>query len=245
MASDLGCTTRRGYLVSDGDALKDFFGPKAIYLGEEVSVDRTPRCSLLVNVFPAASATEKVSRLTESAIQQMQNQLLDYRLKNLVKVYKSEFDASELSSDTRAIANALGACLVDSPQLQSQLVSLLLPVSEQEHADRSTGLDAVILEATLNLCHAGKAQILVAEIAAEVNRIARERGERLNYSAETIGHGLKKIGVSTRRLGKAGKGLAMDQATTTRVHELAKVYGGAGLEQSEHNLHCHLCIENK
>ncbi len=109
----------------------------------------------------------------------------------------------------------------------------------------STGIEAVTLEATLNLCHAGKPQILVAEIATEVNRIAKDSGERLDYSAETIGHKLKKIGLSTRRLGKAGKGLAMDQATMTRVHELAGVYGGAGLEQDENNPHCPLCTENK
>ena len=101
------------------------------------------------------------------------------------------------------------------------------------------------LEATLILAHASKAQILVGEVANEVNRIALARGERLRYSAETIGHRLKKIGLVTRRLGKAGKGLVMDLATMTRVHELAAVYGGVGLEQDENNLHCPLCIENK
>lgn len=82
-------------------------------------------------------------------------------------------------------------------------------------------------------------------IATEVNRIAQARGERLHYSTETIGHLLKKVGLSTRRLGKAGKGLAMDLATMARVHELATVYGGVGLEQGENNLNCPLCTENK
>jgi hypothetical protein len=93
--------------------------------------------------------------------------------------------------------------------------------------------------------HTGKAQILVNEVANEVNRIALARGERLRYSAETIGHRLKKIGLVTRRLGKAGKGLVMDLATMARVHELAAAYDGAGLEQDEDNLHCPLCTENK
>jgi hypothetical protein len=101
------------------------------------------------------------------------------------------------------------------------------------------------LEATLNLAHADKVRILVAEVANEVNRIALVRGEGLNYNAETIGHRLKKIGLVTRRLGKAGKGIAMDLATVARVHELAAVYGGAGLDPDENNLHCPLCTENK
>jgi hypothetical protein len=56
---------------------------------------------------------------------------------------------------------------------------------------------------------------------------------------------MKKIGLVTRRLGKAGKGLVMDMTTMARVHDLAAVYGGVGLEQDENNLHCPLCAENK
>ena len=88
-------------------------------------------------------------------------------------------------------------------------------------------------------------ELFVGEIANEVNRIVQARGERLHYSAETIGHRLKKIGLSTRRLCKVGKGLVMDLATMTRAHELAAAYGGIGLEQDENNLHCLLCFENK
>jgi hypothetical protein len=67
----------------------------------------------------------------------------------------------------------------------------------------------------------------------------------MHYSAETIGHRLKKIGLVTRRLGKLGKGLVMDLAIMTRAHELAAAYGDVGLGQDENNLHCPLCIENK
>lgn len=210
-------------MINDGSGYKDFYGPKAVYAGEEVSADRIPRNSLQVRLQPTASASAipHSSPLTETAVQDLQNQLLRYRLKNLVKVYHADFDASAFTSDTRAVTNALGACVIDSPELQSQLISLLTPVENQRQADRSTCLEAVTLEATLNLAHAGKAQILVNEVANEVNRIALARGERLHYSAETIGHRLKKIGLVTRRLGKAGKGLVMDLATMTRAHELA------------------------
>ena len=247
IVTTLGCTSTRGYLINDGGGYRDFFGPKALYLGEEVSIDRIPRCSLQVRLQPTASAraTRHSLRVIEAVVQDLQNQLLRYRTKNLVRVYDSEFDASLLTSDTRAIANALGASIIDSPGLQSQLISLLTPAESQRQADRSTCLEAVTLEATLNLAHAGKAQILVAEVANEVNRIALARGERLHYSAETIGHRLKRIGLVTRRLGKAGKGLVIDLATMKQAHELAAGYGGAGLEQDDNNLHCPLCVENK
>ena len=247
MAAVLGCATSRGYMVGHGDKYKDFYGPKAICVREGISADRVPRCSLQVRLQPTAPASTTLHSAppTEAALQVLQNQLMMYRLYNLVKVYNSDFDAPALTSDTRAVANALGACIVDSPGLQAQLVSLLRPVESQRQADRSTGLEAVTLEATLNLCHQGKVQILVGEIANEVNRIGQTRGERLNYSAETIGHRIKKVGLSTRRLGKAGKGLTVDLATLTRVHDLAAVYGGAGLDPDENNLHCPQCVENK
>ena len=182
------------------------------------------RNSLQVRLQPNASAIAHPSRLTDAAVLDMQNQLQRYRLKNLVKVYNSDFDAPALTSETRAVASALGACIVDSRSLQSNLVSLLGPVESQRLADRSTSLEAMTLEATLNLAHGSKAQILVGEVANEVNRIALARGERLRYSAESIGHRLKKIGLVTRRLGKGGKGLVIDSATMKQAHELAAGY---------------------
>jgi hypothetical protein len=242
MASFLGCSTRRGYLVDASDGFRDYYGAKAIYAGEDLPAVG----KLLSGIHVIATATTTAApRFPESTVVPFQNQLLSYRLKNLVKVEGSNFNALTLPSDMRPLANALGACIVDSPKLQSKLISLLTPVAEQRDADRSTSLEGVTLEATLNLCHEGKSQMLVSEITAEVNFITKGRGERLIYNAETIGHQLKKVGLFTRRLGKAGKGLTMDLATITRAHELAGVYGGAGLKELENNLHCPLCTENK
>lgn len=246
MASLLGCTTSRGYLVGAGGRYKDYYGAKAVYLGQELSVDRAPRCSVRVHLNPSlARVTQNAPQLTEPEVQGLQNQLLRYRLKNLVRVYNSNFDAPTLTSETRTIANALGACIIDSPKLQSELISLLMPVADQQLTDLSSSLEGITLEATLNLCHEGKTQILAGEIAIEVNRIAKARGERLSYSAEVIGHRLKKVGLCTRRLGKAGKGLVMDLVTTTRLHELAAGYGGVGFDEDNNNLRCQHCTENK
>ena len=129
MVSTIGCTSTRGYLINDGGAYRDFFGPKALYLGADVSVDRIPRCCLQVRLQPTAPAPTKQNslRLSEALAKDLRNQLLRYRCKNLVRVYSSNFDASSLTSDTRAIANALGACVIDAPEVQSQLIPLLTP----------------------------------------------------------------------------------------------------------------------
>ncbi len=246
MISLIGCTTSRGYLVNDAGRYKDFYGPKAIYLGTDPSFERAPRCSIQVCVHPSSTTatTQSFSPPGVTTVQDLQNQLQRYRLKNLAKVYESSFDAPGLTSETRTVANALGACLADSHALQEKIVSLLTPVESQRQADRATSIEAITLEAALNLVHQNRAQILVNEISTEVNRIAQARGEKLHYSAEIIGHRLKKIGVITRRLGKAGRGLLIDASTAAQVHELGTVYG-VGLDQDEKNLNCALCIPNK
>jgi hypothetical protein len=178
LASLLGCSARRGYVVKTSDGFRDFYGPKAIYLGEDVPADMTlPWCLQVTARATVNTAAAQVSRLTESTVVSFQNQLLRYGLNNLVKVENSNFDARALPMDMRPVANALGACIVDSPRLQDGLVSLLAPIADQRRTDRSTGLEALALEATLNLCHQGNSQILVGEIATEVNRIAKARGE--------------------------------------------------------------------
>jgi hypothetical protein len=227
MISLLSCTATRDHLVSDGGYCRDFFGPKAYYLGDEASADRIPLCSLQVNVHPtaaAACAIVKASRLTEIEVQELQNELLNYRLRNLVRVYNSEFDASTLTSDTRAIANALGACVVDSPKLQSELISLLTPVENQRQADRSTGIEAVTLEATLALSRDGREHAYAHEIAAEANRLLEARGETARLRPENAGHQLKRIGLPTCRISQKGNGLIFDKATVARILELAAVY---------------------
>ena len=50
MASLLGSSTKRGILDGRSTKSKDFFCPKAIYLGEDLPANRTPRNSVHVNV---------------------------------------------------------------------------------------------------------------------------------------------------------------------------------------------------
>lgn len=246
MASIMSCSTSRGYMIDCANGYRDFFAPKAIFLGEEASTSRTPRRYLQVNVNPlSARALRAGGQDSQSTVQILQNQLLMYRLKNLVKVYNSDFDAAELTSETRAIANALCSCIVDSPKLQSELVTLLTPIEDQHRMDRATSLEAFSLEATLNLAHAGKAQVFIGEIAGEINRMIEARGERLRFSAEKIGHAMKKVGLVTRRISNKGNGLVLDLATLTQIRQLAGEYGGVGLDQDESTYTAPHIPENK
>jgi hypothetical protein len=242
MTSVLGCSTSQGYLVGTAGKYQDYFGPKAIYLGEDLPTYAMPWFSVHVNATSMLKAGSKYSRpLSDSIAQSFQDRLVDYRLKNLVRVHNSDFDASILPSDTRAVANALGACIVDAPDLQAEIVSLLVPRAQQQLEDRSNSHEALAIEAALSLCHQGKPQIFVKEIADEVNRIQASRGEALRFTAEKVGHKLKNVG----RLSSAGNGLLIDHSTRVLIHEVAASFLDVGFGPDDQNVQCSLCDENK
>jgi hypothetical protein len=252
LATLMGSSTGRGYLAcikADGCPMSlspDYFGPKAIYLGEDL-----PTKSALPNYIhiSASLAPEAESQhaapLSAETRQSFQNQLLGYRLENLPAVVQSDFTVSGLTSELNAIATALGRCIVDAPDLRAELISLLWPYSEHQLAERRDSLGMLAVGAALSLCHQGKVQVLVGEISAEVNRRLAARGEKIQCSPEKVGHRLKKAGLLTRRLGAAGNGFLMDHATQVLLHQVAVAYGCVGLVEDKENLHCPLCIQNK
>lgn len=189
--------------------------------------------------------TQEVARISEETTEVIQNQLLRYRSEHLPEVSKLELHAAGLSPDFNAIASALGECIVSAPELQSELLSLLDPYSEHQIAERLDGLGDLAIGAALALCHAGKDRVRVAEIAAEVNRIQNERGERLHFSPERVSHQLRKMGLLTRRLGSTGNGLLFHRTTQLLLHNVARAYGCVSWTREDKVLHCPFCVENK
>jgi hypothetical protein len=106
-------------------------------------------------------------------------------------------------------------------------------------------LGTLAVGAALTLCHQGKDQVLVGEIAGEVNRVLKARGERQQLSPEKVGHKLKKAGLLSRRMGAAGNGFSMNNATQVLLHQIAATYGCVGWPENSENLHCQLCEQNK
>jgi len=239
-AALLACGARRGYLTMTPGWLRDFYGPKAIYAVENLADDLEVSCSIHVNCRVVAGG--RTSRFPDSAFVDYQNQLLAYRVQNLVAVQNATYDAVALPREMRPVANALAASIVDSPSLQHRLVSLLTPLADERQADMAATLEGLTFTAILGLYHRGQTECLVAGIANEVNSIAKSRGERSRHSPETVGHALKRLGIYTRRLSKAGKGLTLDRTTMIRIHELAHSYGAVGFEQDDES-ECSLCAE--
>ena len=75
----------------------------------------------------------QASPLSEKVIQEFQNQLLSYRIQSLPYAHTPDYCAAGLSSEVTSIANALGRCIVDAPDLQCPSLS---PYSPLIHSGR-------------------------------------------------------------------------------------------------------------
>jgi hypothetical protein len=241
----LGNLTNRGFLLVEQGYLVHRASPKAVYIGEDPTINRIQH-SIYINVAAPPNAAPLIRHQgMRQTIDNLRSHLRQYREHNLEQVRRLEFNPRGLSLETHAIANALGSCIVDEPELHAELVALLTPHDQQQIADRADSLEALVASAALTLCHQGKDQIYVKEIAAEVNRILEARGETMQLRPEKVGHKLRKLGLRTRRLGQAGNGLTLDQVTKVRIHEVAAAYRMEDSIEEEGNLHCSLCAENK
>jgi hypothetical protein len=241
MAALLGSSTRRGFLQSIGGYPVDLRGPKAIYVGDTHGMKSIPH-SIHINVAAPSSVEPPAQfQLPEQTIKDLETQLLQYSEKNLEKVRRSALEVSGPCSETCSVAYSLGRCIVDAPELQAEVVALLTPHGQQQIADRSDSLEALVAGAALTLCHMGKDQMFVKEIAAEVNRVLEDRGWTLRLNPEKVGHKLKTIGLLTRKLSQIGNGLFLDGATKVRVHEVAASYRMKDSMADSENLHCTLC----
>jgi hypothetical protein len=244
-AALLGNLTNRDFILLEQGSCVFCAGSRAVYIGEDPSIKRIQH-SLYIDATTAPHVDPPVPGPAMSAtIDSLRNRILLYRNRNLSKVRFLEFHPCGLSLESHAMANALGSCLVDAPQLQMELVALLRPQHQQQIADRADSVEALVASAALTLCHQGRDQAYVKEVAAEVNRLLVAHGETMQFSPEKVGHKLKKVGLFTRRLSPAGNGLTLNQATRIRIHDVARTYCGEDSIADTENLHCPLCSQNE
>ena len=221
MASLLEASSQPGYFVSSGKDVWQFYGAKCIYLGGDGDPQILGGRSIHVR---AGQKTSELGRSfpTKDAVQDLQNQMLYYRLIAHDDVAASSFRVTGFLPELCAMAQVLAAPLEGEPEPQKGIIELLREVNEQVRADYSGGLNAMILKAVLWHCHQNdQQQVLVREIAQKVNDFYSEEGESLRVSNETVGHSLKSLGLYTRRLGRTGRGLSLDKVTQKRAHELS------------------------
>ncbi len=223
MSALLNASNQPGYLFFSGKTFQQLYCPKCIYVGE--CFKDAPAMSNSVHINLSGSALRPRHSLpTDEEITSFQNRLFWYRLLNHDKVAAANFRVSEFRPEISVVADVLAAAMVDDVELQRGVIEVLKDRDEQSRVDHATGVNALVLRAVLFHCHQKDQRKFVREIAATTNRLYAEDGESLKLSSESVGHVLKNLGLYTRRLGNAGRGLMFDKATQSHAHSLAHEY---------------------
>jgi hypothetical protein len=230
-----------GVHVPQRGQLLDVFCPVVLCTEEPVRDSWLLENSIQIEL--ATTATRFPRTTPQALARDLQAKLQSYRLRNFVKVEHSDFDAPQLAFPTREIARALGDCIVDDRELQSRVVSLLEEQDEDTRVRRTTTFEAVVVEAGLLFCHEkeNREWAYVGEFARFSNAILKGRGEEIELEPRAVGDILRSVGLFTRRLGRAGRGILLVIEIRRKIHELAWRFGVLSIEDGVDR--CEFCTE--
>ena len=129
----------------------------------------------------------------------------------LSRVNTSAFDAPELAFPMRQVARSFGACVPDDPSLQSELVATLRDGDASERLERSTSLEATVVEALLFFAHDAERRdaVHVGEITKAVNEIRKGRGVTETIEPRKVGGILRTLGFRTKNIDSSGRGVLL------------------------------------
>jgi hypothetical protein len=235
---------RPGALVLQKRQLRDVSCATVICTGEPLTDEWIIDDVIQVALAPSGGDFAVVDlQYLDDAGYELQAQLLQYRLHNFAKVKDSTFDAPRLAYPARHVARTLGACIVDDPEVESRITSLLQDQDEDSRVRDSTRISSVVIEAALVLCHEKeRSAALVGEIATISNAIFKGRDETIELEARAVGSILRSIGLFTERIGSAGRGLLLTNDMRRRIHELAWRYNVLSIQHQTEDL-CKYCEE--
>ncbi|SRR5713226_3437582 len=221
-----------GFGISSNGSLREICSATALYLcGEELQTSFADGC-LRIPIAPSRTLLSVSDEQREGdAIASLQSKLLSYRVTNFAKVRSSDFDMAEFSGPTRELARALGACIVDAPDLNRRLLEILRPYDAAARSSRTTTIACILLEALLMFCHERRESVHVGEVAKIANEILSRRGEALTMNPRETGAKLKSLGFLTTRVDAGGRGLYLLQEDCERIHNSARAHGVPSLRE--------------
>lgn len=215
---------------------------KAIYTGLISENNVSDEAILQVNLTPFSSNLPVLRPDDQQRIAGMfQPKLLMYRIRNIAKVRASTFDLPGLPSGLRLLAHVLGSCMVDAPELQHGLQSLLQNEDERSRAQRFRDSRCVAIEAALASCHTEKMKkAYVGKLTDTANAILRGRGQTRELIPNEMGDLVRALGFIPRR-GSEGYAIELTDDVRRKIHRLARDYRVAAMEDGV--VRCPYCAE--
>ena len=241
----LCASNHRGTYLPVRNKMVDLYCAKIVFADQPLPDPASAGFPLEIALAPSCEYAPPLNLAeAQQVAEEFQPKLLHYRLLNHRKITLPQFDLSGFTAPMQALAQSLGACIVDDDELQSQIVTLLKPCDREIQVDRAALLESIVLEALLTACHGAQSGALsMNDLTQAVNTILRGRGEKLEVSAETVGRKLRALDFRTDFIAGGRKGLTLLEETRKKIHALAADYGVRMLRAGPTEGLCGWCME--
>ena len=208
MEAILNASSQRETHIPCGRGVLKLFGPKII-VSSKAPLETDALRTVLIPIEGHLPPLDK--RTEEEIAEEFQARFLGYLLRNASSAQTPSFDVSQFSLPVKDIALGFGAAVVDN-ELQARILPLLSVQDEEIRADRALTIDAVVLEALISFIHEGRcSKLRTTSIAEKVGAIYKGRGSDQQPSVESVGRAIKRLGIPSGRLGRAGNGVELSQ----------------------------------
>ena len=229
LQSILNASAERGAYIPQPQGVVEFFGPKII-VSSKLPLDSD---ALRIALIPITGQVPFLDKETEEKIaEEFQARFLAYFLRNAGKVSTPAFDVKKLSSPMLDLALTFGSAIIGDEELQRTILPLLNVQDEEIRADRALSDDAVLLEALIFFNHVGSIKVRVGLAAKKACSIFKGRGSDKKMSPESAGWAIKRLGIPSGRLDRAGNGVELTEKTCRLIHRLAWSHGVRAMDRA-------------
>ena len=246
MQDVLQAGAHRDVYVPRGNGVRDLFGPKIILSGKSLEAVSLETGALRAALIPVSGPLQPLDKKTEEEIAgDFQSRFLGFFLRNFSSLQIPTFDVSGFAQPVQTLARTLGAAVVGDVELQARILPLLKIQDEESRADHARSCDAVVLEALLSFIHQnGWSRVHTGNIAEKVAAIYNGRGDDHAPSPETVGWAIRRLGIPSGRINRAGNGVELNVATRRLIHRLAMSHGVRAMDGTLRD-DCRFCCELK
>jgi hypothetical protein len=237
------CAHRGAYFPSS-DGVRELYGPKIIVASKPPHCLMTDTEVLRIALTPLSRQLPFLGKEAEEKIaEDFQPGFVGYFLRNFTSVQIPDFDVSGLAVPIQSLAQAFSAAVIGDAALQAKIVPLLKIQDEELRADRARTFESVVLEALLSFIQEGGwSKVRFDIVAQRVAAIYKGRGSDQAPSPESVGWAIRRLGIPSARINRAGNGVELNVSTCQLVHQLAQSHRVRAMDGGP-RLDCRCCQE--
>jgi len=222
----------------------ELFGPKIIFSRTIPSGTPLETNALRAALVPVSQRLPALERKVEEEIaEEFQARFLGCFLRNFDRLQTPKSYGDNLTLPMQNLASAFCPVFDDDKETRTRILRLLAVQDEEIRAANASAFASVVLEAVLFFIHQGGwSKVRTQQVADTVAKIYAGRGlDHENVSAESVGWAIKKLGIPSGRINKAGNGVKLTAEVCRQVHRLGFSYGIRAMQEFRSS--CRYCEE--